>query len=92
MFKIDDYVNQFTDIMSEGLIFIDDKGIIQIYNNKAKEIFGIINKFDYSHDSGTIEKGDIVMSETLAFPTSLFPAKIYASEKMLVFPFSKINS
>ncbi len=61
MFKIDDYVNQFTDIMSEGLIFIDDKGIIQIYNNKAKEIFGIINKFDYSHDSGTIEKGDIVI-------------------------------
>lgn len=61
MFKIDSYVNQFTDIMSEGLIFIDDNGIIQVYNNKAKEIFGIINKFDYSHDSGKIEKGDIVI-------------------------------
>lgn len=61
MFKIDSYVNQFTDIMSEGLIFIDDNGIIQIYNNKAKEIFGIINKFDFSHDSGTIEKGDIII-------------------------------
>lgn len=61
MFKIDSCVNQLTDIISEGLIFIDNSGNIQIYNNKAKEIFGIINKFDYSHDAGKIEKGDIVI-------------------------------
>lgn len=61
MFKLDGYTKQFTDIMSDGFIFIDNKGIIQIYNNKAKEIFGIINKYESSHDSGRIEDGDIVI-------------------------------
>ena len=61
MFNKDSYVKQFTDMMSEGFIFIDDVGAIQIYNNKAKEIFGIEYEFDFSHDSGRLEKGDIVI-------------------------------
>lgn len=55
------YTKQFTDMMSEGFIFIDNNGIIQIYNSKAKEIFGIEYEYDYSHGSGKIEKGDIVI-------------------------------
>ena len=61
MLEIDSYAKQFTDIMSDGFIFIDNNGIIQIYNNKAKEIFGIINNYDYSHSAGKIEAGDIVI-------------------------------
>ena len=61
MFSNDSYEKQFTDMMSEGFIFIDNLGIIQIYNNKAKEIFGINYDYEYSHGSGKIEKGDIVI-------------------------------
>ena len=55
------HVNLFTDIMSEGLIVIDDQGIIQIYNNKAKEIFGISQDEEISHSKGQINLGDIVI-------------------------------
>lgn len=61
MFGNDSYTKQFTDMMSEGFIFIDNTGTIQIYNNKAKEIFGINNEYGYSHSSGKIENGDIVI-------------------------------
>jgi len=61
MFQRDELAMQFTDMMSEGFIFIDDKGKIQIYNNKAKEIFGISYSYGISHSSGKIEKGDIII-------------------------------
>ncbi|MDF2948349.1 MAG: sigma-54-dependent Fis family transcriptional regulator [Sedimentibacter sp.] len=61
MFSDDSYAKQFADMMSDGFIFIDDDGIIQIYNSKAKEIFGIDYKYDYVHGSGKIENGDIVI-------------------------------
>lgn len=61
MFENESYIRMFTDMMSEGFIFIDNKGIIQIYNNKAKEIFGIVYNQGISHNSGKIEKGDIVI-------------------------------
>lgn len=61
MFSKDSYVKQFTDMMSDGFIFIDNDGTIQIYNNKAKEIFGIKYEYDLSHASGKIEQGDIVI-------------------------------
>ncbi|WP_312699720.1 sigma 54-interacting transcriptional regulator [Sedimentibacter sp.] len=61
MFSNDSYTKQFTDMMSEGFIFIDSNGTIQIYNSKAKEIFGIDYEYDYSHSSGKIEEGDIVI-------------------------------
>ncbi|MGF7057561.1 sigma-54 interaction domain-containing protein [Brassicibacter mesophilus] len=61
MFDRDSYARKFTDMMSEGFIFIDNKGRIQIYNNKAKEIFGIAYNYGISHSSGMIEKEDIVI-------------------------------
>ncbi|MEL7648750.1 MAG: sigma 54-interacting transcriptional regulator [Sedimentibacter sp.] len=61
MFEKDSFERQFTDMMNDGFIFIDSRGIIQIYNSKAKEIFGIEYKPEYSHGSGKIEKGDIVI-------------------------------
>ena len=61
MFEINRYTKQFTDMMSEGFIFIDNKGIIQLYNDKAKEIFGIKDKNTFSHGVGKIENGDIII-------------------------------
>lgn len=61
MFKDREYINQFTDIISEGFIFIDSKGTIEIYNKKAKEIFGVIYNQGKGHPSGKIEEGDILI-------------------------------
>lgn len=61
MFNKDGFVRKFTDMMSEGFIFIDNKGSIQIYNNKAKEIFGINHNNEISHKQGRIQRGDIVI-------------------------------
>lgn len=55
------YINIFTDMMSEGLIVIDKEGKIQIYNKKAKEIFGILNDYHQTHEKGRIQVGDIVI-------------------------------
>ncbi|WP_207652880.1 sigma-54 interaction domain-containing protein [Anaeromicrobium sediminis] len=56
-----DFIRQFADVISEGFIFIDSTGSIELYNDKAKSIFGILNNYGISHDSGRIEKGDIVI-------------------------------
>jgi len=61
LFDSEEYVSMFTDMMSEGLIVIDSNGKIQIYNKKAKEIFGIINNGKQCHDKGKIKIGDIVI-------------------------------
>ncbi|MEA4963780.1 sigma-54 interaction domain-containing protein [Lutispora sp.] len=61
MFEPDSCARKFTDMMSEGFIFIDTEGKIQIYNNKAKEIFGITYIYGISHSSGKIEEGDIII-------------------------------
>ncbi len=60
-FNSRDYAKMFTDMMFEGFIVIDKKGKVQIYNEKAKEIFGIIPKAEVSHKKGKLENGDIVI-------------------------------
>lgn len=61
MFKSAEHLELFTDMMSEGFIVIDSSGTIQIYNNKAKEIFGILHNQQISHPKGKIKEGDIVI-------------------------------
>ncbi|AOY75050.1 sigma-54 interaction domain-containing protein [Clostridium formicaceticum] len=61
MFENSGFIKQFTDMMSEGFIFIDHFGKIQIYNNKAKEIFGIIGHEGIGHAAGSVQQGDIVI-------------------------------
>lgn len=61
MFNEESYITQFTDMMNEGFIFIDEYGKIQIYNNKAKEIFGITFNQGMGHEPGKINHGDIVI-------------------------------
>ena len=61
MFTRNTYIHQFTDMMSEGFIFIDNQGNIQIYNRKAKEIFGVLYNQGIGHEAGKLELGDIVI-------------------------------
>ena len=60
-FKSENFVKMFTDMMSEGFIVIDKEGKIQVYNRKAKEIFGISNISQIKHQSGRLRAGDIVI-------------------------------
>lgn len=60
-FNSNSYVKMFTDMMSEGFIVIDNEGTIQVYNHKAKEIFGIRYDQQISHDKGKMNNGDIVI-------------------------------
>lgn len=61
IFNSKEYIKMFTDMMFEGFIVIDREGKIQIYNKKAKEIFGLIPQEEVSHRRGKIEDGDIVI-------------------------------
>ncbi|MGI6424475.1 MAG: sigma 54-interacting transcriptional regulator [Tepidanaerobacteraceae bacterium] len=49
------------DIMYEGIIAVDSKGNIKIYNKMAKDVFGINPDEGPGHKEGIIEKGDIVI-------------------------------
>lgn len=60
-FESENFVRMFTDMMSEGFIVIDKDGKIQVYNRKAKEIFGISNTTGIKHQRGRLEAGDIVI-------------------------------
>lgn len=60
-FNSEYHVKMFTDMMSEGFIVIDSNGEIQIYNEKAREIFGIQYDGQINHDKGKINIGDIVI-------------------------------
>ncbi len=60
-FNSESNVKMFTDMMSEGFIVIDNEGKIQVYNDKAKEIFGIRFDQQISHDKGKVKDGDIVI-------------------------------
>lgn len=46
--------------IDEGIIIINNKGIIEEYNTKAKEIFGLKSSKGIGHDSGVIKDGDMV--------------------------------
>lgn len=61
------YTNLFTNMMSEGFIFIDKDGIIRIYNDVAKEVFGLKRETVINHSSGYLEEGDIVIVANNSF-------------------------
>ncbi|HWR61191.1 MAG TPA: sigma 54-interacting transcriptional regulator [Clostridia bacterium] len=57
------------DEIGEGIIVIDSEGIIEYYNRKAKEIFGIIFNHGLGHEEGRIEAGDTVIIADSALGT-----------------------
>lgn len=56
-----DQLGIFIDMIKEGFIYIDKDTRIQLYNKRAKEIFGIDKSVGIGHPSGSIKKGDIVI-------------------------------
>ena len=61
MIFISDFYKKSIDLIDEGLIVIDNKGKIKVYNREAAAIFGIDPRIGPGHDSGKINKGDIVL-------------------------------
>lgn len=54
-------IMDFMNITDEGYIIIDEKRNINIYNDKAKEIFGLKKIYKKYHDKGKLEEGDILI-------------------------------
>lgn len=57
----DHYYESILDAVEEGLVVIDMSGKIKTYNKRAKEITGILLSSATPHDSGKLEKGDLVI-------------------------------
>ncbi len=55
------YLKKSIDLIDEGLIVIDSKGRIKIYNQEAANIFGIDPRIGPGHEEGRIKDGDIVI-------------------------------
>lgn len=49
------------DLIEDGLIVVDRDKIIQIYNNRAQEIFGLKPQTGPGHSAGMVTKGDIII-------------------------------
>lgn len=50
-----------TDALDTGLLVVDHKGDIVVFNRRAKEITGIFVESPFEHPPGQIEKGDLVL-------------------------------
>jgi len=59
--------NDFLDQLSEGLIAINSEGIINTYNDKAKDMLGASRQCNEAHPSGKLEAGDIVILAFTSF-------------------------
>lgn len=88
------------DEIGEGIIVIDSEGIIEYYNRKAKEIFGIIFNHGMGHEQGRIESGDTVIIADSALgaddgglvPEDLSCLGVDSSELRSGYPFITIGS
>ncbi len=61
MSHLDKFLMAGIDAIDQGLIVIDRKGLIKVYNQKAARIFGIDPRIGPGHEEGTIQNGDIVV-------------------------------
>lgn len=49
------------DLIEDGIIVVDSELIINVYNRRAREIFGIVSDAGPGHPGGKIAQGDIVV-------------------------------
>ena len=56
-----DRLKTVTDALGTGLLVVDHKGDLVVFNRRAKEIMGIFIESPFEHPSGKIEKGDLVL-------------------------------
>lgn len=55
------YYESILNVVEEGLVVIDMSGKIKTYNRRAKEITGILLSHSKPHESGQLQKGDLVI-------------------------------
>lgn len=60
MFTVENIKDCF-DLLEDGLIVVDKNKVIQVYNRRAQDIFGLKEQSGPGHASGKIAKGDIVI-------------------------------
>ena len=60
MFTVENMKDCF-DLLEDGLIVVDKNKIIQVYNRRAQDIFGLKEQSGPGHPAGKIAKGDIVI-------------------------------
>lgn len=60
MFTVENMKDCF-DLIEDGLIVVDKSKVIQVYNRRAQDIFGLKEQSGPGHPSGKIAKGDIVI-------------------------------
>lgn len=60
-------IKDFIDDMNEGLIAIDEDGVILEYNAKARQMLGAKRKCLWNHPAGKLKEGDIVILAYTAF-------------------------
>ncbi len=53
--------NAILDVLTEGIISVDASGRIKTFNRKARHIFGIEGLACVEHNSGKLEKGDLII-------------------------------
>lgn len=54
--------NGILDVLTEGIIVVDDSGVVKTFNRKAREIFfGMEELSGAEYDSGILESRDIVI-------------------------------
>lgn len=49
------------DLIEDGIIAVNNKLVITVYNRRAREIFGIVSDAGVGHPAGKIAQGDIVV-------------------------------
>lgn len=54
-------INNICDYFEQGIIIIDNDGIIQLYNLTAQDFFGLLPSPGPCHPAGSLEAGDIVI-------------------------------
>lgn len=59
--KTHNYLADCLDMIEDGIIVVDREKIIQVYNKRAREIFGLDNVCGEGHPGGSIARGDIVV-------------------------------
>ena len=60
MVSVSLYLEKTVDLIKEGLIVVDKEGIIRVYNQTAREVFGIDPNTGPGHPEGRAEPGDII--------------------------------
>ncbi|MGE5653279.1 MAG: sigma 54-interacting transcriptional regulator [Bacillota bacterium] len=61
MFGSQELLSRIADLIDEGLIIVDRRGVIRLYNDKARRIFRVDPPHGPGHGAGMVVSGDVVL-------------------------------